>query len=539
MPGKGGEGVRGVKWSKARQEFTPWTKDEPPSDAETHESAALPVIHPMLMKNYIGTVNVTTLTTRQVEQYFSRDVFLEDCIAIKSNESTDFYPQLCAGITWNTTDIAALAANRPAVELFLDCYHVFLGLLAHTHSALAAQEYIRAGDMFLFLGKFSTARACGQAHLKLGSPASDESAKRIVLQARQCETVLQASMKRMQAVLHAPPSVVSSLMADLDQVRRLAPLSREILHVQTGVLVASCSYESLIDMLTLLPPPLLLDVSVCLALARAFDYTGHTIQAMDALRKMCKQSPVVAKELQRLQHMLDKRNVATKLADGGHFAQAVDAYNVCLTLDANHHRYNANVLYDRAGAFLASGKEKEAIRDLEQCLGLLPTHTLAPARLRAARIQADTSRVRNQIYREQRAHDKHIKKSSQSSVFFKVGSCPNLAARDQVKVMQQDRVIQNGVQSNQQFHRLPQFNLPHVAPLVDLYTILGVHATATIDQIRKAYHRLALQMHPDKSQHVDAADQFKGIAIAYSILSDETSRAQYDAVFNSSIYACQ
>ncbi|RHY01917.1 hypothetical protein DYB36_001030 [Aphanomyces astaci] len=412
MPGKGGEEVRGVKWSKARQEFTPWTKDEPPSDAETHDSAALPVIHPMLMKNYIGTVNVTTLTTRQVEQY------------------------------------------------------------------------IRAGDMFLFLGKFSTARACGQAHLKLGSPASDESAKRIVLQARQCETVLQASMKRMQAVLHAPPSVVSSLMADLDQVGRLAPLSREILHVQTGVLVASCSYESLIDMLTSLPPPLLLDVSVCLALARAFDYTGHTIQAMDALRKMCKQSPVVAKELQRLQHMLDKRKVATKLADGGHFAQAVDAYNVCLTLDANHHRYNANVLYDRAGAFLASGKEKEAIRDLEQCLGLLPTHTLAPARLRAARIQADTSRVVK------------IMKSSQWNVFFKVGSCPNLAVRDQVKMMQQDRVIQNGVQSNQQFHRLPQFNLPHVAPLVDLYTILGVHATATIDQIRKAYHRLALQMHP-------------------------------------------
>ncbi|ETW05640.1 hypothetical protein, variant [Aphanomyces invadans] len=391
--------------------------------------------------------------------------------------------------------------------------------------------------MFLIVGKFPSARACAQCHLRLSPPSSHEEvpAKRIILLARQCEQLLQASVKRIEATSNTPPTVVARLVAELDHVRSIAPLSREALHVQTGILVASASYSVLIEKLSALPPPLLVDAHVCMALARAYDYTGFTVQAMDVLRKMAKQSPVVAKELQRLQNMVDKRKLATKMAEGGHFVQAIDALTLCLTLDVNHHQYNANVLYDRAGALLAAGKEKESIRDLEQCLELNRSHALAPARLRAAQVQAETSRMHNQIYKEQRAHDKHVKKSSLPSVFFKMGSCPNLAPRDQVKAMH-DRA--KGTDERTTFHQIPpKFDVPDVAPLVDLYTILGVHATATGDEIRKAYHRLALQLHPDKCQDADAADQFKGIAMAYSILSDATSRAQFDTVYNSSLYS--
>lgn len=64
-----------------------------------------------------------------------------------------------------------------------------------------------------------------------------------------------------------------------------------------------------------------------------------------------------------------------------------------------------------------------------------------------------------------------------------------------------------------------------------LYEILGVAKTATIDEIKKAYRKLAIQYHPDKNTGDDKQEKeamFKQISEAYSVLSDPDKRKQYD-----------
>jgi molecular chaperone DnaJ len=64
----------------------------------------------------------------------------------------------------------------------------------------------------------------------------------------------------------------------------------------------------------------------------------------------------------------------------------------------------------------------------------------------------------------------------------------------------------------------------------DYYEVLGVSRDASADDIRKAYRRLAKQHHPDaNTDNKDtAAEKFKEVSEAYSVLSDDQKRRQYD-----------
>jgi molecular chaperone DnaJ len=65
----------------------------------------------------------------------------------------------------------------------------------------------------------------------------------------------------------------------------------------------------------------------------------------------------------------------------------------------------------------------------------------------------------------------------------------------------------------------------------DYYRTLGVAETASHEDIKKAYRKLAKKYHPDANANdPQAADRFKEVGEAYSVLSDESRRKQYDAV---------
>jgi len=61
------------------------------------------------------------------------------------------------------------------------------------------------------------------------------------------------------------------------------------------------------------------------------------------------------------------------------------------------------------------------------------------------------------------------------------------------------------------------------------YEVLGVPETASADEIKRRYRELARRWHPDVARTPDAAERFKTINEAYRVLSNPTSRAQYDA----------
>lgn len=62
----------------------------------------------------------------------------------------------------------------------------------------------------------------------------------------------------------------------------------------------------------------------------------------------------------------------------------------------------------------------------------------------------------------------------------------------------------------------------------DYYEILGVNKTASADEIKKAYRKLALQYHPDRNKTKEGEEKFKEVTKAYEVLSDPQKRQTYD-----------
>ncbi|XP_073976047.1 cysteine string protein isoform X2 [Rhodnius prolixus] len=73
-----------------------------------------------------------------------------------------------------------------------------------------------------------------------------------------------------------------------------------------------------------------------------------------------------------------------------------------------------------------------------------------------------------------------------------------------------------------------------------LYVILGLPKTATADDVKKTYRKLALKYHPDKNpNNPEAAEKFKDVNRAHAILSDLTKRNIYDNYGSLGLYIAE
>lgn len=64
----------------------------------------------------------------------------------------------------------------------------------------------------------------------------------------------------------------------------------------------------------------------------------------------------------------------------------------------------------------------------------------------------------------------------------------------------------------------------------DYYKILGLEKTCSVEEIRRAYRKLSLKVHPDKNKAPGSEEAFKKVCKAFKCLSDDNSRRQYDQV---------
>lgn len=69
----------------------------------------------------------------------------------------------------------------------------------------------------------------------------------------------------------------------------------------------------------------------------------------------------------------------------------------------------------------------------------------------------------------------------------------------------------------------------------DYYEVIGVSKTASINEIKSQYRKLALKFHPDRNKSNDAAEHFKEISEAYAVLSDSEKRKIYDQYGHSGV----
>src|SRR3989344_2663920 len=67
-----------------------------------------------------------------------------------------------------------------------------------------------------------------------------------------------------------------------------------------------------------------------------------------------------------------------------------------------------------------------------------------------------------------------------------------------------------------------------MADTKDYYQTLGVTKSASTDEIKKAYRKLALQYHPDRNKGKDSETKFKEVTKAYEVLSDSQKKQTYD-----------
>jgi molecular chaperone DnaJ len=64
----------------------------------------------------------------------------------------------------------------------------------------------------------------------------------------------------------------------------------------------------------------------------------------------------------------------------------------------------------------------------------------------------------------------------------------------------------------------------------EYYSLLNIDRTASREEIKKAYRKLAMEFHPDVNLDEDAEEKFKAIGEAYSVLCDSGKRRIYDRV---------
>ncbi|KAF4468307.1 tetratricopeptide repeat 2 [Fusarium albosuccineum] len=192
--------------------------------------------------------------------------------------------------------------------------------------------------------------------------------------------------------------------------------------------------------------------------------------------------------VQRLDRMKEEGNAHYK---AGRLQEAIEKYTNALDIDPSNKSMNAKLLQNRAQCKIKLKQYDDAIGDCERAISLEPGYTKA----RKTKANALGSAER---WQEAVQEWKSIQ-----------------------ELEPEDRTIQREI-------RKAELELKK-AERKDYYKIVGVEKTATADEIKRAYRKMAVKLHPDKNPgDPHAEEKFKDLQEAYETLSDPQKRARYD-----------
>jgi DnaJ family protein C protein 7 len=185
---------------------------------------------------------------------------------------------------------------------------------------------------------------------------------------------------------------------------------------------------------------------------------------------------------------------ANALFKAGKADEAVRAFSAALQLDARNAQYNSVILGNRAAAYMQLQQWNEAAADCTKSLSLKAEN--AKLHARRARCWLGLNLIEDAI----RDFERSLKIEALDSVQEELKM-----ARVSLKRSKQ----------------------------TSFYSLLQVSVTASVDDIKRAYRKLAMQWHPDRQTGPPAAlkaaeDKFKKITEAYEVLSDAEKKRKYD-----------
>jgi DnaJ homolog subfamily C member 7 len=178
------------------------------------------------------------------------------------------------------------------------------------------------------------------------------------------------------------------------------------------------------------------------------------------------------------------------------YKEAEARYTEALKADPYNKKLNSIILSNRALCYMKEGEKNKALQDLNDSLALDPNYVKSLVRRAEINMEKEEYEAAIHDYAKIQELDPNV----------------NLKAKiDEAKKKEK------------------------LAKKKDYYAILGVSKTATDDEIKKAYKKLALKYHPDRNrtktevEQQEAAKKFKDIAEANGILGDPEKRKKYDS----------
>jgi len=196
-----------------------------------------------------------------------------------------------------------------------------------------------------------------------------------------------------------------------------------------------------------------------------------------------------------IRNLESKREQGNSLFKDGNPQAAIQVYTEAMRIDPTNNVFNATMFSNRAAAHMRLNDWRAAANDCSESISLNPNN---------AKVYVRRARCWTQL--------------SQYS--------------DAVRDLKRARELQPGDDEIEEELRKAELAAKHTNPN-SYYSILGVTPSASANDIKAAYRKLALQWHPDRHNTSEAAraaaeEKFKKITEAYDVLSDETRRRKYD-----------